>query len=901
MKSSFTRTDIKEYASILEISPYTDTKNMSVYDFLFLQVSKYYFQKFGMYHGDDYLSISRELYKSTPDFVVYNTKGIEDQTLKTLVELYQENERYCLKNNNNDIHLLQFNRMKSFKSHLGNSLFYISKLDELEVATANTYLKQDIKVEKARQYYAMTTKNSERNYYPEALSMLSEVLNAPENQNAKAEAEEIRENILKKKITLNIPAKLYQNQNYRAFVNYRNVDTLQLSYYKIPMEILAKLDKNRNYYYNSRNRNYINTDSLVLNYIEKHQPEKTIQQLLPSKQDHFEYSTEILMPNLNLGAYILFFETKNPLGYPSKKAYAYHITQVSNIDYIRENEGSYDTFQLLNRKTGQVFADAIAKSNSETLKSDKNGKVNFAMGSDYYADNYTDLYFVRENDTLYSNYYKSTRSHDKPSENFDAKAMVFFDRAIYRPGQKVYFKGFLLKNQNKIKSVVPNVTVHITIANADDDTVKEFNIQTNEFGSFTGEYDIPKNVLTGNFRIRIEEPDNDDYKTDIKYYDKKEGEHSFWDKVYYRDDDFRFKVEEYKRPTFEISFDQIKENYTIGDTVVVSGNVKTLAGSNLTNVKVSYTVSKYVYQKDSSFSNDNYIDTETLTDSNGNFKIELKAREDKIPLDSLRHYSFSVQVNITDLNGETRSANTTAIVGREMLRLGCSVSDRIERENPKSLQILATTLNNFPVKTKGTITFIELSQKSFLIQKRNFPELFAIGREDYKLLFPYEAYDRADLEIKENKILTLPFDTEKTDRFDLAFLKNFNQGNYKIQLEATDQNGNVIKSESRFQLFSKIDKTSREKLFSYNQINKDKDYLVFEFYSAIPNLYIISRMYDNQKKKSEVITQLKNGYAVVKFPKKTKYDNDILFHFSTIWENQYYEDQLIVAKEEIEN
>ena len=123
--------------------------------------------------------------------------------------------------------------------------------------------------------------------------------------------------------------------------------------------------------------------------------------------------------------------------------------------------------------------------------------------------------------------------------------------------------------------------------------LKEFDIQTNEFGSFSGEFDIPKNVLTGEFNFEIEEAEH--YAVDTKYYNEKEDEHEFWDNVDFNQyEEFSFQVEEYKRPTFEVKFDTIKENYTIGDSIKIKGNAKALAGNNLTNAKVAYSISRSI-------------------------------------------------------------------------------------------------------------------------------------------------------------------------------------------------------------------------------------------------------------------------------------------------------------------
>ena len=89
---------------------------------------------------------------------------------------------------------------------------------------------------------------------------------------------------------------------------------------------------------------------------------------------------------------------------------------------------------------------------------------------------------------------------------------------------------------------------------------------------------------------------------------------------------FNFSVEEYKRPTFEVTFNEIKENYTIGDTIKIKGNTKAFAGNNLTNAKVAYTISKSGYSKTKNISYEtNYINSETTTDENGNFTISFSA------------------------------------------------------------------------------------------------------------------------------------------------------------------------------------------------------------------------------------------------------------------------------------
>jgi len=888
-------TNIKEYASILEISPYTDTKKLSVYDFLFNEIMDYRISKLYI-DPKKQGKTCRELLKSPAEFIQFRVDTISDKNMRTVIELYQDNERYCLKNNNNDINVLHYERIKRF-NHFTDNTYYLLKLNELSKNASNSYLLQEIRIDKARYYISQTYKESKVNYHNEALAIADSVLATVENPNAKAAAESIRESILGKRITLNIKDKLYPNQNFRAFIESKNIDSIKVRYYKIPVDILKKLVQSRNYDYQ---RKKIDKDSLVFDYIEKHEPIKMSIKIVPTKNDHFSHTSEILMDNLDLGCYLLFFDVKNPLGYPGKKAYAYHLLQVSNIDYVQERDSLHDVFHLLNRKTGQPIENAIVKNEDATQKTDKAGKINFDVKP--YASNnlYSDLLFVKEKDTLYSNYYRSTqyKEGENDDEEFEAKAMVFFDRAIYRPGQKVYFKGFVFKKMKSVKSVVPYLTVHVIISDPDSDDVKEFDIQTNEFGSFNAEYDIPKNIMTGQFDITIEEPD--DYKADKIYYNEVDDSHSFWDNVDYDDyNRFSFKVEEYKRPTFEVTFDKIKENYTIGDTVVVTGNAKTLAGSNLVNAKVHYTVSKNVYGNDYYDSGTNYIDAETATDEKGNFRIELKAAQDSISRDKLDNFRFSIEADVTDVNGETRSAHSDVKVGKKMLELHCKIPRKIIQEDKNSLIINATTLNNFPINAKGTITFFEKTQKDYLIKRERFPEIPYADRKQFEALFPYEAYDDKDSN-QENKIFTMSFDTEKSGNIDLDFLKKYKTGKYKIVVEAQDVKGNLIATENAFELESKISKPSNKSLFIFNPLSNEKGYFAYEIKSVIPNLYITARMFDNDIKKSETVIQLKNGYGIVKFPNAGNYKDNVQFHFSTVWENNYFSDFASISNEELE-
>ena len=430
------------------------------------------------------------------------------------------------------------------------------------------------------------------------------------------------------------------------------------------------------------------------------------------------------------------------------------------------------------------------------------------------------------------------------------------------------------------------------IYDVNNSALKEFDVQTNEFGSFSGEFDIPKNTLTGEFSIEIEEPKN--YEQDSKYYNKKEDEHEFWDNVDFESyNEFKFKVEEYKRPTFEVNFDEIKENYTIGNTINIKGNAKALAGNNLTNAKISYTVSKNCYSKTKSIPyQQNFINSETATDENGNFTIQFIANEPTIANEEIETLNFSINVTVTDIQGETRSASQSIVVGKEMLKLNLKVNWELISEDNNKLNISATTLNNYPIDTKGKIKIYELKKKSFLKKRQNdIPEIQTLTKNEFQNLFQHEPFDETDEEVQEILVKTISFDTKISKEIALDFLKNYRNSNFKIVAEAYDSKNNLITNQREISVKSKQFPYSEKELFTYKDISesKSKDYTI-EIQSIIPDLYITSRLYVDENMTNDVKTiQLINGKAIFKFNKDLKFINNITFHFSTIWENEGYQ------------
>lgn len=900
-------TFLNSYKDIFEISHAVDAKNFSIYDFISQKCIAYYKTKLNNKYSNKTHVYPKDItpfYEESEAFLLQNFDTINEKELKNLVKVLQKNEKYYYSNNQDKIDEKYYERLKIFNGIFVDYTLFLSKINDLEKKTNNLFIKQYLRLDRVKHYQSRSSKNDDKNLNKKVLTLIDTILETKININALAAAENIKIEILRKSIELQLPKITYPNQNNRAFVRFKNIDTITISYYPLPHKLNHLFEEN--YYRN----NILYKDSIVNDLINKNKVIKKQIVKLPNKNDYYESSTEFLLDKLEVGNYLVYVEASNQSNL-DKNAFAYQRLQVTDLFVFEDDEENKDVFYTYNRKTGKPIENIKFKNEVESSISNSNGKASLNP-TKYEKDvSYShNVEITHQKDTILKTYNRNfvhSSDIEEDYENFEAKAMVYFDRAIYRPGQKMHYKGIIIQNLNDKKSVVPFVSVHVTIEDENNSVLKEFDVQTNEFGSFSGEFDIPKNVLTGKFSIEIDEPEN--YEIDEKYYDKEEDEHTFWDNVDFNShESFRFKVEEYKRPTFEVKFDEIKENYTIGDTLKIKGNAKALAGNNLTNAKVAFTISKRI-RSDFDSDNyipyqDNYINKEITTDEKGNFLIEFTATDSIVPNQEINSINFTIETTVTDTNGETRTASKSVIVGKEMLELSLNVKNEYVVEDNNTIKINSTTLNDYSIDTKGTLKVYEIQQKKYLKNRLfYFPEIQAFTREEFERLFPHEAYDKSDYETKVVLVKTISFDTKISKEIALDFLRNYKNTSFKVIAEAYDAKNNLISHESTFSIKSKKEPFSGEKLFVFKDISDEKsNFYTLEIQSIIPDLYVTSRFYIDEKLVNNIQTkQLNNGKTIFKFPKTNDYKDKLTFYFTSVWENITHQEYHIIKREIAEN
>jgi uncharacterized protein YfaS (alpha-2-macroglobulin family) len=127
---------------------------------------------------------------------------------------------------------------------------------------------------------------------------------------------------------------------------------------------------------------------------------------------------------------------------------------------------------------------------------------------------------------------------------------IYTDRSLYRPGQTIHASVLAFNNKKGVEvKAIPNMNVTLSLRDANGKVVSEESLTTDSYGSASADFQLPSSGLTGMFSLRT---DNGGYQS--------------------------FRVEEYKRPTFEVEFDEVKVAYKAGDTVNVRGTAKSFAG-----------------------------------------------------------------------------------------------------------------------------------------------------------------------------------------------------------------------------------------------------------------------------------------------------------------------------------
>jgi len=524
-------------------------------------------------------------------------------------------------------------------------------------------------------------------------------------------------------------------------------------------------------------------------------------QSLPATNDFQQHSAEIKVDAIPVGAYVLlasvndnFTVAGNPL--------AVQYFHVSSISYV--NDG--DEYFVLNRESGKPLANAAVQtwiskydnqsrqeelSKAQQYNADMNGY--FRLLSDQKNRQNIRLDVRYKDDRLFLDDNQYTYNHvpedvqvgisAEEYEKKNAKAFLFTDRSIYRPGQTVYFKGIVITKAftTRNNKVFSNRKTWIRLYNANGETADSLALTTNEFGSYSGTFTLPQNILNGSFRLT-----DDAFKGEVS-----------------------FSVEEYKRPRFYVEYEKLKGTYKVNDSIQVNGSAKAYAGNNIDGAIVKYRVvreARFIYPwlywrwGIPQGSNMEITNGTVNTNAAGEFSMSFKAIPDlTVKKDFNPIFDYKVIADITDINGETRSNETIIPVSYQALQLkiGLSSGEMISIDSFKNISVTTQNLIGEFEPAKVHITISRLHSPERLIRKRYWqqPDLFVLSEEAFANAFPHDEYvNETDYRNwpKTEKIYEATDSTRAGEKIGIRNT-NFLEGWYIVEATTRDRYGEEIK------------------------------------------------------------------------------------------------------------
>ncbi|MCP9751857.1 alpha-2-macroglobulin family protein [Ferruginibacter sp. HRS2-29] len=579
------------------------------------------------------------------------------------------------------------------------------------------------------------------------------------------------------------------NEPFRNLLSYRNIDKIYIRVIKTSREELKSLEK----------KEY---DQLWA-AMPKLKPVKSWELSLPDQKDYQLHATEIKADGLPQGIYIILasitpdFSTSNNL-------LARQITYVSNISPVSNNQ---DELYVLDRNTGTPLANAevqlwkrnynyTSRTNEEIKMNkyvtDKNGYIKTDKTKP--ADSYN--YFMQvkyKNDELFTDdsYYSYNYSSYETKET--KKTFLFTDRSIYRPGQTVFFKGIALRTSadGRKNDILTKLNTTVIFRDVNGQKAGSVKVTTNEYGSYNGSFKLPEGLLNGQFSLY-------DSATNSQQY---------------------FSVEEYKRPKFFTEIKKPEGSYRVNDSITVTGNAKAYAGNNIDGASVKYRVVRRIqypiwygwyrpYFPQGTREQMEITNGETVTAADGSFKVTFKAIPDETADKKNQPvFYYDVSADITDINGETRSATTSVAVSYQALQLNINTPDNILADSLKDLRIASTNINGLFEKATVRVVIQKLQAPGRIFRSRYWekPDQFVMSKEEYVKNFPYDVYNDED-QVSKWPVGATVFEKTDTTTASSAFAMQrgaIAAGWYKITVTTTDKFGEAVKAEKFIQLKAK--------------------------------------------------------------------------------------------------
>ena len=635
----------------------------------------------------------------------------------------------------------------------------------------------------------------------------------------------IEKEILNASLSLEI-ATAYPGEQQSVKVNYKNLTGITLQLYKVNLPVTSAVLQNRTTHFESKYARLQREEHFSLK----------------PTTDYLNVDTTLTIQAPQAGIYFLKAVPDGKKGVSDGTLM--NVTALKTI-YRPLPDGTLELV-VVDAVSGQPVSEAEVTiytekgggySPQQTYQADKQGtlKLDFLNSNKYWynahtaADNAMPILNLWKNDY----YYKESKRKEV--------LQLFTDRSIYRPGQTVYVSGLAYEMEKDSTRVLADKKYTVSLYDANNNETGKVEVRTNGFGSFSGQFVLPSPCLTGYFSLRA------------------------------ADTSVSFKVEEYKRPTFDVTFEPVKVEYQVGDSIEVVGMAKTFAGAPVQNARVHYNISRsYAWVWRFMGRGSARWEGEAMTDADGKFSVPVHFEIDSDRRESpLWYYTYNIQADVTDGAGETQQANLSLPLGSTSMVLNMdNLPDNWVKEKKLEIKLTAMNLSGEPVDTPVTYQVVEMEEQKDGQEKE--------GR----------------------KVLTGTVEANKS--FVPEAIYALPSGNYRLKLSAKDTQGRECTASKNFLLFSLNDK--RPPFVITDWFYQDG----LEFDAASPatiyigssekNVYLLYDVFAGNKRLESKRIQLSDSVISFRFPYKKEYGDGILVSMAFVKDGRLYSHNARIMK-----
>lgn len=701
-----------------------------------------------------------------------NTEALIDIDLRRLTYVYQQTTQ----------NTISWNQYQQALQQL------ISSSKNLDAIQNVYYALAELHYNNGRNYDSKAG-DSSRYQLVESAKICQKALNIYPDSVQRAPFVNLLNQIQQKNFSLSTEEVLLPGQSALARLEYKNVDKLYFKVVRLDFDAFLK----SNVQERDQMERYLQNQA-VLSY----------SQDVTDTKDHQLHSTLMSTPALDEGAYVLYLSDQ--ADFNKQATVEFEMLWVSKLSYIlkeNENTGNGELY-VLDRVTGKPLSgvDITVYQNQYNnrlrnhelvqvgqLQTDKLGYTSISAFKGERYGNYT-FVFRKGDDVLSSTNY--LRFYERVIINDpNVRTYLFTDRAIYRPGQTIYYKGIVVSSVDEKVSLVKKQSDLLQLYSPNGKKIMEIPVVTDDFGAFQGSFQIPQDNLNGAMNLRVKTG-----RTQVL-------------------------VEEYKRPAFFVATDPIAGQYTLNDSILVTGKVENYAGNPVTQAQVSYRITRSGYWP-APYRNYHWIPPymmekaqiaygDLTTNDQGIFSLKFKAIPDNSGNNSWNQfYHYSVEVQATDITGEVHDGQTSIQVGSVSALLDVVGENKVNKDALENFNLMATNLGGSGIKMDVTATYYQLKNPDKLLYSIPFGETDqeTMSEQTYREKFPDLAWKS---ENEPDKMVRTELSKEKLSvdgkaNLSLDKLRSWPVGEYALTIEGKDQYGKPVKAEHYFSLYSLTDK-----------------------------------------------------------------------------------------------